>query len=448
MLKIIFLFGHVVIGVALKDSYRTHYINELNPDMNGEEVRLAGWVHEVRNMGGITFILLRDHTGVVQLTAKKGVVGDKIIESMRLPKESVVMVAGMLKDNKESKKGFEIIPTKVVNLNPLSAQIPFEVTGKVPAEIDVRLNYRPIDLRRLETTAIFNIESTILRSFRDTLISEGFQEIRTPSIVKEATEGGADLFRVDYFGEEAYLAQSPQLYKQLAVIGGLDRVFIIAPAFRAEKSNTVYHLSEITQMDIEMGFAGQAEAIAILKKTVEKIISEVIRSNKEDLETLGLNLKRVPTKEVVYKDAVARLNKEGHRIEFGEDFNKEQEDTLGKLYGDMLVVKDYPTKVRAFYSMPKEGDQELCSSYDLIYRGMEVASGAERIHDPKMLEDALKKRGEDPADFASYIDAFRYGAPPHAGWSIGLERLAMKITERSNIRECSLFPRDRNRLVP
>ncbi|MGB9732898.1 MAG: aspartate--tRNA(Asn) ligase [Candidatus Micrarchaeia archaeon] len=427
---------------------RSHYINELGPSLEGKEVRLCGWVHEVRNIGKIIFMLLRDNTGIVQVTAKEGVASKELMKSMDLPKESVVMVKGVVSKSSEAKKGFEIIPNEVVNLNPLSTKIPFEVTGKVPADLDVRLEYRYIDLRRRETTAIFKIESTMLRAFREILSKDGFVEIRTPSIVAAATEGGTELFPVEYFEKKAYLSQSPQLYKQLAVIGGFDKVFMIMPVFRAEKHNTTEHLNEITQMDIEMGFANHEDVIRVLKKVGIGIIKEVKKRNSDELQELGVELNVPKPIEVTYSKVIEKLNENGVSIEFGEDLGREHEEMIAKLYGDFVVLKGYPTKIRAFYTMPSEKDPEISNSFDLIYKGIEVSSGAQRIHIPQLLEDAIRRRGMDPKNFEFYVNAFRQGAPPHAGWSIGLERFAMKITNKSNIRECSLFPRDRNRITP
>ncbi len=416
--------------------------------MDGEEVTIAGWVHEVRDIGKIIFLLIRDHTGIAQVTAKRNFVSDEIMTSLSLQKESVIMVKGKVKQNKESRRGFEIIPEKVTNLNPLSAPIPFEVTGKVPADLDVRLDNRYIDLRRPEVSSIFNIESTVLCTFREMLLKENFQEIRTPSIVEAATEGGADLFSLSYFEQKAYLAQSPQLYKQLAVIGGMDRIFMIVPVFRAEKSNTIFHLNEITQMDVEIGFAGYEDAIELLKKVAEKTISDVADKNIDDLEILGTTLPKTSAVEATYSKVISKLNDNGIKIEFGEDLKREHEEEACRLLGDLLIIKEYPTSVRAFYSMPNEKDPELCNSFDLIYKGLEISSGAQRIHLPNLLISALKKKGLDPSSFDFYIDAFRKGAPPHAGWSIGLERFTMKLTGSKNIRECALFPRDRHRLKP
>lgn len=423
-------------------------INELNEAMDGKEVVLAGWVHEVRETGKITFLVLRDSTGIVQIIGKKGETPDSLIKLMALPKESVIEVKGIIKRNKEAKKGFEIVPKEIINLNPLTKQIPFELTGKVPAEIDVRLNHRYVDLRRLEVNAIFNIESTILQSFRNFFLEKKFREIRTPTIVEAATEGGAEVFPVEYFEKKAFLVQSPQFYKQFALMGGMDKVFMIVPVFRAEKSNTVYHLTESTQMDIEVAFADDNDAIKLLSEVVVFIIKEVIAHNKTDLEQLGVELEVPKVKVITYSDALAALNKNGENMKFGDDFTREREEKLAKLYGDGLIIREYPTELRAFYSMPKDGNAEISKSYDFIYKGLEISSGAQRIHIPDLLIEAIKKKGLNPKDFEFYIDSFRYGAPPHAGWSIGLERLAMKITGAKNIRETSLFPRDRKRVSP
>lgn len=439
-----------MIKIYLSDDFviRTHMINELNEAMDGKEVVLAGWVHEVRETGKITFLVLRDSTGLVQLIAKRGETDEKIIKEMLLPKESVIKVAGIVKKNSEAKKGFEIIPTKITDLNPLKKQIPFEVTGKVPADIDVRLNHRYIDLRRLETRALFKIESTILQAFRDFFVEKGFTEIRTPTLVGEATEGGSDVFPVKYFEREAYLAQSPQLYKQLALIGGFDKVFMIVPVFRAEKSNTIYHLTEVTQMDAELAFADAEDAIKLLKDTVIYIIKQVIKHNSEDLKTLGVELSVPKVKIVTYTDALKALKKKGVEVKHGEDFSREHEAKLNEIYGDGLILRDYPRSVRAFYTMPKEENQELTNSYDFLYKGVEISSGAERIHSTEMLIDSIKKKGLNPESFTFFTEAFGLSAPPHAGWSIGLERFAMQITGVKNIREASLFPRDRKRLTP
>ncbi|MDE1850948.1 MAG: aspartate--tRNA(Asn) ligase [Candidatus Micrarchaeota archaeon] len=427
---------------------RTHYVSQIRPEMEGRSVRIAGWLHEVRNIGKISFMQVRDHTGIVQVTAKSGEVSEEIIRSTQMPRESVIVVEGTVKRNAQSRLGFEIVPEKITNLNPLQERIPFDVTSKVPAELDTRLNHRHIDLRRLETTAIFNIESTVLSSFRTILAKQGFQEIRAPSIVDAATEGGAELFSIKYFEKNAYLAQSPQLYKQLAVIGGMDRVMMVLPVFRAEKFDTPFHLNESTQMDIEMGFADHNDAIKMLVKVASAIESDVAKKNPADLERLGVRLERSRATVLTYKKAIDKLSANGHKIEFGTDFNRENEAMLQSLCGEMLIIKEYPTALRAFYSMPSAKNPEISNSFDMLYKGIEISSGAQRIHLPDLLEQAIEKRGMDPKNFEFYLTAFKEGAPPHAGWSIGMERFTMKLAGQHNIREASMFPRDRSRIIP
>jgi nondiscriminating aspartyl-tRNA synthetase len=427
---------------------RTHFVGDLNPGMEGKEVALVGWVHEVRELGSMTFLLLRDMTGIVQVIGKKGEAGENVMKGMSVPKESVVRLAGTVKVSANAKGGFEIVIKSIENLNPLSTQIPFEVTGKVPADIDVRLNSRYIDLRRPETSAIFKIQSTLYRTFVATLTKKGFLMIRPSSIIAEASEGGSDLFPIVYFEKHAYLSQSPQIHKQLAVIGGLEKVVMVIPVFRAEKSNTTYHLTESTQMDIEMAFASADDVIKILVQTFKEMIKAVLKENKKELELLGAKLDVPKVKVVEYSAVIKSLKKKGHQIEMGHDFSRDHEASISELYGEAVIIKRFPTALRAFYSMPCKDNPELTESFDFIYRGLEILSGAQRIHEPEMLIESLKKKGLDPKGFEFYINAFRCGAPPHSGWSIGLERLTMRITGAQNIRECVLFPRDRKRITP
>jgi aspartyl-tRNA synthetase len=290
----------------------------------------------------------------------------------------------------------------------------------------------------------------MLHSFRERLCQLGFTEINPPCIVSAATEGGTELFPVEYFERKAFLAQSPQLYKQLAVIGGMDRVFMTTPVFRAEKHNTTTHLNELLSLDIEMGFADHNDAMGVLEDVIKHITSDVLNSCSEELRLLGAELK-VPEKvgKHTYTDVVELLNKNGDKMPWGADFNREQESKAAELLGEeIFFITEWPTKSRAFYSMPKEGDPKMCNAFDLMYGGLEIASGAQRIHLPKLLVEQLTSRGLNPKEFEFYVNAFRMGAPPHAGWAIGAERLAMKLCNRDNIRECALFPRDRNRITP
>jgi len=429
---------------------RTHYVSELNPGMDGEEVTLAGWVHEVRDIGKIVFIQLRDRSGIAQVTAKKGVVDDSVMKQMNLVKESVVKITGKVKKSEQSKKGYEIIPSNVEDLNPVSTTIPFEVTGKVPADLDVRLDHRHIDFRRVDSQAVFRIQSEVLVAFREKLVGLGFQEIRPTCIVEAATEGGTDVFEVQYFEKKAYLGQSPQLYKQLAVIGGMDKVFMTIPVFRAEKHNTTTHLNEVLQMDIELGFGDHNDAMDVLEAVTLHILRKVKENCAKELEALGQEV-RVPEKipRYTYRDCVKMLLEKGVKVEPSADFTKEEEKKLREaIPEELFFVTEWPTKARAFYSMPKKDEPEYCNAFDLMYKGLEISSGAQRIHIPELLIEALKSRGLDPEGFSFYIEAFRMGAPPHAGWSIGLERITQQLTGVKNIRECTMFPRDRHRVTP
>lgn len=438
----------IIVFCRADNMLRNYFIKDLNESLDGKEVVLAGWVHEVRALGKITFLILRDKTGLVQAIGKTGTTDKPVIDAMNLPKESVVQLKGLLKINKEARNGFEIQVIEIKDLNPIASLIPFEVTGKVDADQDVRLDFRYIDLRRIETTAIFDIQSVVLDSFRNSLSLKGFQEIRTPCIVEEATEGGANLFSINYFDKKAYLAQSPQLYKQLAVIGGIDKVFAVSPVFRAEKSNTSYHLTEITQMDIEMGFSDHNDAIQVLSEVFIDILNNVKQRNQRSLEILGIDLRIPSISTVTYSTAIEKLKESGTKIEFGDDFNREAEAEISNVLGDAVIIKDFPTALRAFYSMPHKDDPRLCNGFDFIYKGLEISSGAQRIHEKELLAEVLRERGMDPKKFEFYTNAMGCGAPPHAGWSIGLERLTMKLTGQKNIREASLFPRDRKRLKP
>jgi len=430
---------------------RTHYCSEIVPALAGKRVKLAGWVHEIRDFGAVKFVLLRDRTGITQLTIKKEGADAALIEAAEsLVKETAICAEGVVEAKPVAKVGRELLASKIEVVGRVLKQVPFEVTGKVPAEIDVRLDHRSIDLRRLETRAVFKIRAEAAKAFRQAMMDLGCEEITPPCIVAESTEGGTNLFELKYFDRKAFLAQSPQLYKQLAVLGGFDQVFMTTPVFRAEKHNTTVHLNESTQMDCELGFAGEEDALSFLEKTIIAVLAAVKKNCAAELALLKSDFavpKSVPR--FTYDEVLAALKKKKIAMEWGEDFSKEIEQKLGDVLGsELFFITRWPTKTRAFYSMPLPEKPEVCKAYDLVFKGLEIASGAQRIHDPELLVKQLRFHDLAPEDFEPYVDAFRYGAVPHAGWSIGLERLAMRLANRDNIRECALFPRDRQRLTP
>jgi len=428
---------------------RTHYIAEAKKNPN-EKIGIAGWVHDVRDLGKLKFVIVRDRTGLLQVTMKKGIVPDDVLAAATLNKEDVVSFEGVLKENKIAPDGMELIPERFELLNKVERKLPIDPTGVIPSELDTRIDFRYLDLRKKDTAAVFKVKSLVANAFREKLLELGFLEIHPSAITGAATEGGADVFPIQYFENRAYLVQSPQLYKQLAVIGGFDRVFMTVPVFRAEKHNTTTHLNEIVQMDIEMGFADHLDAMDVLEKVTLHILTKVEKEMGHELEALSPDIdvpEKVPRH--TYTELVELLNKNNYKMEWGEDFSKEAEKKLYEILSEELYfIYDWPTAIRAFYSMPDEKDKKICHAFDLIYRGLEISSGAKRIHLPALLEEALKTRGLDPNSFDFYLNAFRMGAPPHAGWSIGLERLVMKMCNLENIREAMLFPRDRTRLHP
>ncbi|MEM0438046.1 MAG: aspartate--tRNA(Asn) ligase [Candidatus Micrarchaeia archaeon] len=430
---------------------RTHYISDAVALPDGTEVTLAGWLHEVRDIRKICFSVLRDRSGKIQITAKAGTLPEDQMEILRSPKETVVSVTGKIAKGKGANAGVELYPTKVELLGKVYGKVPFDIADKEKLpDIDVRLDHRYVDLRREEVQAIFRIRATVQQAFREPLIQMGFDEIVPTAIVGAATEGGAELFPIVYFDKEAFLAQSPQLYKQLAVIGGMDRVFMQGPVFRAEPHSTTTHLNEVYQMDIEMGFANDDDVMDIEEHVLKHILRSVAGKRSAELKLLNASV-TVPDKipRFTYTELVDKLRARGENIEWGEDFTRAHEKMIGEIVGaEAYFITKWPTKIRAFYSMPSKDNPEVCNAFDLIYRGLEISSGAQRIHDPELLAQQIRGRGMDPLNFEFYIKAFRAGAPPHAGWSIGAERLTMKICCLDNIREAALFPRDRTRIHP
>jgi len=410
-------------------------------------VELAGWVHDIRALGKIKFILLKDVSGIIQVTAVKSKVSEDVFSEIdKLSRESVVYVKGKVVDSKQAPGGKEIIPEEV-KLLAKALEPAIDVTDFSKTELPKRLDYRFLDLHRKTTQAIFKIESTLLQAFREFMIKEGAVEAVFPSIIGSSSEGGTEVYKLKYFEKDAFLSQSCQLYKQM-VACSMEKVFTLFTVWRAEKHNTVRHLNESRQLDYEQAFADEFVAMDVLARCVQYVIKKILEVNKKELELLGLKGKlKVPkTKYMTFNEAITLLKK--HKVHVGEDdLSTDAEKKLGELYPDTIVfVHDWPISGKPFYIMPK-GDG-LSGGFDAIYQGTEITSGGQRVHIPEILEKQLKERGLNPKDFKSYIDSFRYGAPPHAGWGMGLERLMMLILGVGNIREVVLFPRDRERITP
>lgn len=421
---------------------RTHY----SFDANEGSVTIAGWVRAIRDIGKTKFVIVADRYGEVQVTAKKGETSDSLMKQIdALAKESVVSVSGIVKKSAQAPGGREIIPDKIIVLSKSEAILPLDL--KVKSNLDTRLDFRFLDLRRPEVRAIFRIKDVIQRSFVRYFEERGFILINTPAIAAAATEGGTNLFPISYFDREAFLVQSPQLYKQMMMASGFDKVVIVTPVFRAEEHDTSFHLNETTQMDIEIAFVeNEQDALVYLDGAINYIFSQVSKNCGAELEALNRKLD-IPKaiKQLTYDDGLQLLKKEGMTLKWGDDLTPEVQRALNKHFDPVIITK-WPADIRAFYAMPEPDGR--CRGYDLLIDGIEICSGAQRIHEHDKLVKEMQRRKMNPKNFEFYLNAFKYGMPPHAGWSIGLERLTMVICGVKNIRECMLFPRDRKRLAP
>jgi aspartyl-tRNA synthetase len=346
-------------------------------------------------------------------------------------------------------RGVEVIPKNIVILNMAKQPLPLDITGKTPADIDVRLDARVLDLTRDENRAVFHIRHAILEATREFLSRNGFIEIHTPKIIASATEGGANLFPVMYFEREAFLAQSPQLYKEQLVID-FEKVYEIGPTFRAEKSHTRRHLTEFISIDIEAAFATAEDVMGIAEKLIQHVCKAVAEKCREDLKILKYKFEvpEIPFRRITYDEIINELKDVGIKINWGEDIPTIAYRTIGRLHPYFYFITDWPTSIKPFYIKPRDDRPEISEGFDLMWHWIEIASGGTRIHNKDLLIRRMREQNLNPESFKFHLQVFDYGMPPHAGWAIGLERLVMMLTGVRNIREAVLFPRDRFRLTP
>jgi nondiscriminating aspartyl-tRNA synthetase len=431
---------------------RTHYTIQVTPEMKGQNIRLTGWVHEIRDLGGIMFLILRDREGMAQLTLFKKTIDPQVLETAKsLSRESVIVVEGSVKEEAKAPNGYELIPASIDLLNPSQSPLPMDTTGKVEAELDTRLDNRFIDVRRPKTMAVFRIRHHILSAVRGFLEQEGFVEINTPKVVATATEGGTALFPITYFDTEAFLNQSPQLFKQIMMSGGMDRVYEIGPIFRAEEHDTRRHLNEATSIDIEASFLDHEDVMDILERLIVHAYQKVAEDAVSSLKTLGIELTipKAPFTRITYDEAIVINNEHSKELlEWGDDLSTTAEKVIGEVEGKHYFIKDWPTEIKPYYTQPYEDNPLLTKAFDLMHPRMELSSGAQRIHDYDLLRKRIQDQGLNPGGFEFYLKAFRYGIPPHSGWGLGLERLLMTMLDVDNIRDVVLFPRDRRRVSP
>jgi len=429
---------------------KTHGNSEVVKLPDGSEVVLMGWLHEIRDLGNIKFLLLRDASGIVQVTIKKGAVDQSLLEKVsQITRESVIAVKGIVKKSEKSKLGVEILPHEIKVLNLSRAPLPLDVTGKVPADFETRMNSRFMDLRRPSEAFIFKLQHEVLKAIRGFLDEKGFIEVITPKILVSATEGGAELFKVQYFEKTAYLAQSPQLYKEI-LTSCFERVYEIGIYFRAEESNTPYHLNEFVSVDIEAAFMDYKDVMKILEECIVHVYRHLKKEYYEELKKIHGDFKEpdVPFPVITYSEAIELLQRKGVNVRWGDDLKTPDLRVLSKEYGGYYFIIDWPSETKPFYIKPHQGNSKICESFDLMWHHIELASGGSRIYLREELEENIKRKGLDIESFKEHLKVFDYGMPPHAGWGLGLSRLLMVLTGRQNIREVVLFPRDRTRLTP
>jgi aspartyl-tRNA synthetase len=434
---------------------KSHYSSEINPSLEGRSVILMGWISSIRDHGNIQFIMLRDKDGDTQIIAKKGQCPDLVYEQvLQLKEHTSLGVNGKVISQRKAPNGIEIIPLelKVFSI-PIQAP-PFMVQNRNPAGIDTRLDFRAIDLRRKYLQDIFIIRNNILKYIRNFLSNEKFIEVNTPKIIATASEGGTALFPIFYYEREAFLAQSPQIYKEQLTMA-FEKVFEIGPIFRAEPSRTNRHLSEATSIDIESAFVDYNDIMVLLEKLIQFIIKSLSEDdNSKNSPELDIDQKindnNKPFTRLKYSELTERLRNIGEKVRWGDDISPQVIKKLDddRLNNNFYFITDWPTAAKPFYVKENQDDSKICESFDLMYGSLEISSGSTRISNKEILIDRMKKKGLNLNSFDYHLRIFSYGVPPHAGCGIGLERLLMTLTKIDNIRDAILYPRDIDRLAP
>lgn len=428
------------------------FTNELKNKI-GEKVFLKGSLHKVRDLGGLCFGVLRDKNGIVQITTE-----DKDSILPKLKRESIIEVSGKVKICEKAANGIEIYLDYIKCLVEVKEDLPFEIDkNDINASLDTILNFRSISLRNLKNRSIFKIQHTILKAFREYFTKEGFTEMNSSKLLGSATEGGANVFKVKYFDKEAYLAQSPQFYKQM-MVGVFERVFETNFVYRAEEHNTSRHLNEYMSLDIELGYIDSVIDVMKAEEGFFKYAINLLKTEcSEDFERLKAEFPLIPESGIPmikFADAQKLLDEKYGQKCFGEpDLEPEHEKLLGEyakkeLESDFIFITHYPTMKRPMYTMIDSENSEFTCSFDLLFKGLEITSGAQREHRYEELKKNMERKGLNPADFEDYLSAFKFGLPPHGGFGIGLERVTAQCLGVSNVRETTLLPRDLDRLTP
>ncbi|UJG42442.1 MAG: aspartate--tRNA(Asn) ligase [Candidatus Heimdallarchaeum endolithica] len=418
-------------------------------------VTIAGWVQQVRNLGGLKFIQLQDRSGLVQIVLPKKKVSPEIF-TIDYQEGDILLVQGKVVSNNSAPKGKEILPSTINVVNKRQQEYPIAIDDKINTNIDKRLDYRYLDLRNRSVSQIFEVESAVAYAFQEFFYKKNFLQFFSSKIVGSATESGANVFEIGYFGRKAYLAQSPQFYKQMMLISGFEKVFEIGPVFRAEKHHTSRHLCEYTSIDFEIAYINdQRDVMKVLQEAIMYTLDKVRKEKADSLEELGVVIDMQPKQWPIlsHQEIHEILENEGKELGEYEDLDAEAEKILGeyvkeKYKSDFVFADEYPWEVRPFYTMKKEDNNNLTKSFDLLYKGQELTTGGQREHRADILEKQAEEKGFKKEEVASYIQFFRNGAPPHGGSGTGIERFVQKLLNLPNIREARLLPRDPTRVHP
>ena len=436
-----------MVETELGEWRRSHYSKELDPSLAESDVTIMGWISSVRSHGNITFLTIVDKMGEVQIVAKKGSCPDDLIKNLsKLKEHSSVGLIGTVKTSEKAPNGVEIIPKDLRIFSSVEKIPPFDPYAKTIKNIDTRLEIRAIDLRRSVLQNVFNARSDVLRSIRQYFYDQNFTEINTPKMIATATEGGAALFPIFYYNKEAFLAQSPQLYKEQLTMS-FEKVFEIAPIFRAEPSRTNRHLSEAISIDFEEAYVDYNDVM----KRIEQIIKQAILSIQEfskDNHDADFTIPEISDTipQYSYSDLLKKIQATGATSQWGDDLYPEQLNKI-EITG-FYFIKDWPTGPKPFYVKVNKDNPKISESFDLMYGDLEISSGSTRIEKKSELEDRMKNKGMKIDTFGYHLNVFDYGVPPHAGCGIGLERLMMALTGIENIRDTTFYPRDVDRLTP
>ena len=434
---------------------RTHYTDEIE-NATGNVV-LAGWVHDIKDLARMRFIWLRDRRGIAQVTILKASAPPEVVkESEQLGKEDVIAVEGAPVKERIAKVGSEIKPTKIERIAKAEAAVPLDVTGKIEANLDARLDWRVIDLRRPENLAIFQIQSKIVEGLVEYLKERNYIQVFTPCLLGGTSEGGAEVFKTDYFGKEAFLRQDPQLHRQLCIAAGFDKIYDLGPNWRAELSHTTQHLCEHRGMAVEFGFMNdETDMMKVEEELVIAALKRVERDCGRELDLLHtkVELPKTPFPQMRYPELYQILDEYGKKVPHGVDIGKEGESILAKHVEekhktDAFFINRFPSKIKPFYVMRVDDDPQWARSVDFVYRDIEQSSGGQREHRYEKVMNQLREQNMNPEAMKWFTDPFKFGVPPHGGFCLGIERFTMAFLRKENVRETTLFPRTPERLVP